>query len=41
MPCLSCFYALHCNGGIPPADVWSPELTHGWQLVTVAGGSGS
>lgn len=41
LPRLSRFYAFHCNGGLPVADVWSPELTHGWQLVTVAGASGS
>ena len=41
MPRLSRFFAFHCNGGIPPADVWSPHLTHGWQLVAVAGSSGS
>lgn len=35
------FYAVHCRDGQPRSGVWSPELTHGWQLVEVEGPAGS
>ncbi len=30
------FYATYCRGGEARSGVWTPELTHGWQLVSVS-----
>lgn len=35
------FYNVYARDGEGQSDVWTPELSHGWQLVEVEGPSGS
>jgi hypothetical protein len=41
LPEVNRFIDTYANQGIRPIGVYTPELMHGWHLVTVTGGSGS
>lgn len=41
LPRLSRWFSVYGYGGAAQSGVWTPELTHGWQLVEVEGPAGS